>query len=233
MEVFISLLICVFTVIWTFYGIKYILRKETYISFIVFFMATGIGFGLFFTLLLVSNNILKDINVLFNILTILLLWLTFLGALWAAKESFDLKKSSLTQNEYELRPFLRLQWNGSEDSIIELVNDGRGIAYDVIFEEQKFEDGEVTTPLQIKKRPTIRAGGVTKVSYNELISQNDAISTMFNDRDMISHLSTKILAGLTIKCTYFDLVRNKYYAEFVADLDYNDKFRIEKQEKII
>ena len=118
-------------------------------------------------------------NDLVALVQALLLWLTWLGALWAARESFDQKnianktiKEVRQQNDYEMRPYLRLMWAGdnSDDVIFKLDNKGRGIAKDVVFERLNFIDDGFLSPIQIKSRPLVSPNGSTKITRKEIIS---------------------------------------------------------------
>src|SRR3990167_9717557 len=82
-----------------------------------------VGIGCFILALFIINYNDNDGSLFSNdlvaLVQALLLWLTWLGALWAARESFDQKnianktiKEVRQQNDYEMRPYLRLMWAG-------------------------------------------------------------------------------------------------------------------------
>ena len=175
----------------------------------------------------------KNLN---SAVTILFLFWGGLAAVWTARETFDQKqianktiKEIRKQNDYEMRPYLRLQWSDS-DAILELVNVGRGIALDVKFERIDFPNAaSVLTPIQIKSRPLISPKGKTDITREEFF---DSYSPFLKNQDLKTFLEKKIEYGYVIKCTYDDLVGNQYRVGFVSDDTYNDRFRIDYQEKL-
>lgn len=162
-----------------------------------------------------------------------------LAAFWTAVETRDQKqiahetlKEVSKQRDYEMRPYLRLQWvsDGRFEKVFVIVNEGRGIAVDVAFDIQY----KTTLPVfQIKKRPAISPGGkgVTWVTKEELFGSCEA-HAVTDDTRVKGYLDAKMKEGLRMRVTYKDLEDHNYKALFVADDSYNDRFRIDIQDRI-
>ncbi len=179
-----------------------------------------------------------------DLLTIVLLYLTWVGALWVARETFDQKKIANKQIvesrklfEYEVGPYLRLQFmnNPSKDgsNVIKIKNHGRGSAVDVEFETINISSGGPMNPIKIMTRPIMTPEGTSFVKADELAKENNTD----NMQDNINHMRTWLASCietdvLEIKCKYKDTAGNKYKAIFKGDKTYFDGFRIVEQRKV-
>lgn len=178
-----------------------------------------------------------------KLLTITLLYLTWVGALWVARETFDQKNIANNQViesrkyfEYELGPYLRLQFmnkmNKDKNNIIKIKNNGRGSAIDVKFDLINITHGGAMNPIKIMTRPIMTPEGTSFVTAEELAKENETDTMQDNIDHMRTWLGTCIEVGaLHIKCHYKDTVGNKYKATFIGDKTYFDGFRILEQGK--
>lgn len=179
-----------------------------------------------------------------ELLTIVLLYLTWVGALWVARETFDQKKIANKQIlesrklfEYEVGPYLRLQFmnNPSKDgsNVIKIKNHGRGSAVDVEFETINISSGGPMNPIKIMTRPIMTPEGTSFVKADELAKENNTDNMQDNINHMRTWLESCIETDvLEIKCKYKDTAGNKYKATFKGDKTYFDGFRIVEQRKI-
>jgi hypothetical protein len=173
-------------------------------------------------------------------LSSLLLLATAAVVFWYTRETYDLKV--ITQNaksiqqsqfDFENRPYLRLQWSTNGDEVLQIVNDGKGLARDVCFEPIALNDNIPLAPL---RRPVIAAGQYSTISNRELqegagkAEMNAHTEYKFNIK---SHLNDLLKAGKVgeLQVTYLDLRDQVYDAFFVPDERYNDRFNIKSQEK--
>jgi hypothetical protein len=116
--------------------------------------------------------------------------------------------------------------------VLQIVNDGKGLARDVCFEPAKIDD-KAFTPL---RRPVIAAGQCSIISLQEL--QNGAGELELNAYgeykfNIKSELNTLLEVGGfgELHVTYLDLRDQVYDAIFIPDERYNDRFNIKSQNK--
>ncbi|MFI5270987.1 MAG: hypothetical protein ACHQT9_03005 [Candidatus Saccharimonadales bacterium] len=213
---------------------NYIWRKHYRLSILIVALVASWGLVYADNLLPIDNIPAKDE------LSSLLLLATAAVVFWYTRETFDLKV--ITQNaksiqqsqfDFENRPYLRLQWSRNGDEVLQIVNDGKGLARDVCFEPIDIEQGVPFAPF---RRPVIAAGQYTTISQHEL--QTGASKTEVNGyADYIYNVKTKLDDKLKagdfgkLHITYLDLRDQVYDAVFVPDERYNDRFNIESQAK--
>lgn len=112
-----------------------------------------------------------------------LLFATAVIVFWYTRETFDLKqignkqlKDTRKQTDMQLTPYLRLQWNdGDNKNVYDIVNEGEGIALDVIFNPMKFQDQDIKSEYKIKSRPLIAKSKPTTVTKDELNDPNNIV----------------------------------------------------------
>lgn len=156
---------------------------------------------------------------------------------WYTKETFDLKqvqqkqlKEIRKQTDYEIRPFLRLQYNKDSNSIFTIANDGRGLAKDVVFEENSMGPVGHVLKFTIASRPVISAGGHTNVSVGELKERCSGVICIGGD--IGRHIGRYIGNGFLVKAVYADVVGRRYEVIFQSDLSYNDGFKVIRQDRV-
>ncbi len=173
-------------------------------------------------------------------LTSLLLLVTGAIVFWYTRETFDLKV--ITQNaktiqqqqfDFENRPYLRLQWHNGGKSVLQIVNDGKGLARDVCFEPMTLEGKVLFAPL---RRPVIAPHQYTDIGIAELqtTANRDEITGYGNYTfDVKQHIDNLLKKGKVkeIQVSYLDLREQVYDAFFTPDERYNDRFNIRSQEK--
>jgi hypothetical protein len=156
---------------------------------------------------------------------------------WYTRETFDLKqisnkqlKETRKQLDLQLMPYLRLQWNNDRGKFVyDIVNEGEGLAIDVVFNPMKFLDQNISSTYQIKSRPLIAKSKPTTVTTDEL---NDT-SNMVQGEGIKGYLERKIELGHHIEASYKDVDGRKYRAVFQSDPSYNDRFKIVEQKRIL
>ena len=143
-----------------------------------------------------------------------ILFATFLALLWYARETKEMRKETMKQTDFEMRPYLRLQWleNNTNNEIFQIVNDGRGVAVNVIFKKFKIGDKFIS----IKNRPVISSKGWSNINLEEFKGNEEYIVQNINKE-------TEIIVN------YKDLENHKYKVIFSYDESYNDKFKIKFQ----
>ena len=172
-----------------------------------------------------------------------ILFFTAIIVFWYTRETFDLKvltrkelEETRKQTDFEMKPYLRMQISNNEHDIFKIVNCGRGLAIDIRFEKFIIENQKQEIGLLIKSRPLISPSnkGVTVVEYSELLDNIEGtlcakagIAPGNIKRVIMQNLNKNFL----IKATYKDIEHNIYEVIFQADLSYNDRFRIIKQDK--
>lgn len=162
-----------------------------------------------------------------------LLFVTAVVVFWYTRETFDLKqistkqlKETRKQTDMQLTPYLRLQWdNGSNRDIYDIVNEGEGLALDVVFEPMRFIDQNIKSTYQIKSRPLIAKSKPTVVTIDELNSDDNVVK----GTGIKGYLEACIARNHFIKASYKDIEGRKYKVVFQADSTYNDRFKIVEQ----
>jgi len=171
-------------------------------------------------------------------ITAFILWFTAVVVLDYTKETHDLKENSVRQihesrkqYDYEMSPYLRLQWVGSSASIFQIVNDGKGIAVNVEFEPFSFIDDKEKSTFKIKSRPLIVGGhGYSDIGREEIIEGYKGL--LGKDSSFYGYLGSKIDLGFFIQVKYKDFEGHSYIAVFKSNPNYNDKFEIVEQKRI-
>ncbi len=162
-----------------------------------------------------------------------LLFITAVIVFWYTRETFDLKqisnkqlKESRKQADMQLRPYLRLQWNdGDAKNVYDIVNEGEGLALNVVFKSMRFQDQDIPSVYQIKSRPLIAKSKPTTVTVDELNNTDNIVQGI----GIKGYLESWIPKGHFIQVTYDDVESRKYKAVFQSDPSYNDKFKIVEQ----
>jgi len=98
-----------------------------------------------------------------------------------------------------------------------VVNIGRGIAKDLIFEPWIVGDEVV----EIKSRPVMSPGGYSEIGCIEI---GDVLNSSRLKNYIDKELSNGAKYGIVV--TYSDLRKRHYKATFIPDEGYNDRFRI-------
>jgi hypothetical protein len=213
---------------------NYVWRKHYRLSILVITLIASWGVVYADNILSIGNISAKDE------LSSLLLLATAAVVFWYTRETYDLKV--ITQNsksiqqsqfDFENRPYLRLQWSMNGGEVLQIVNDGKGLARDVCFEPIDLERGIPFAPL---RRPVIAAGKHTTIGVREL--QDGAGRSEINAHAEYLYSVKKKLDELLrsgdfgkLHVTYLDLRDQVYDAIFVPDERYNDRFNIESQNK--
>ena len=197
-----------------------------------------LGFYLLVTVIIVVcyNGGLLTLN---ELISAFILWFSAVVVLVYTKETYDMKgnsdrtlKEMRKQSEYERMPFFRIQWTDLNGEVIQIINEGKGIALDLAFKPIKFSDSDLKSEFTFKSRPAVASKGVSVVSLDELW---DGYTGFFNRKsgDNLKHYLFQCLArGFKVTANYNDIVGGKYQAVFQADTNYNDKFRIIEQRRI-
>jgi len=165
-----------------------------------------------------------------------ILYGTALIIFWYTRETYDLKQGQRKefhevkkQTDYEMRPYLRLQWSTNNDNLFQIVNDGRGIAIDVRFKKLKLYDQNLENIFKFKSRPSIRPNGFSDITLIELWSGAYEGILEQGHANIKSYFETWINHGFDITVTYKDIEDRNYTVIFAADKTYNDWFKIKEQ----
>lgn len=174
---------------------------------------------------------------------VFIFWFTALAIFKYTKETYWLKKlqqkileETQKQTDFEMRPYLRLQW--SNDSmrprdVFEIINNGRGLAIDVKFDQFDIRCIKQVIRFSIKNRPLVSNMGGSIVSINELNETKKVIEgANINMESIKDYIETAGFSrgGFSITVKHKDIENHKYIAIFKSDESYNDKFRIEFQD---
>lgn len=142
-----------------------------------------------------------------DILTGQLLWFTAFVIVRYTKETYYLKKLAQTQNITSIRPYLRLQWQTSDNLI--LVNEGKGVA--------------------VALKPRYEANGqiVELLKITAMAAAPNSSTTNFIPEGFIVPNPEEV--RYQIKIRYQDIESRRYVAIFRSSPDNNDKFTIIRQ----
>ena len=138
-----------------------------------------------------------------SFLTLVVLFFTFLELIKYADETSRLRKESekqtqelVKQTDFEMRPYLRLQFDNKtnkesdEKIVFTIANDGRGLAKGVTFEEFTYSSvDDKMTRLLIQSRPVISSGGSSTVSERELSDSFNVIGEDNRDFNFAKNIS--------------------------------------------
>jgi hypothetical protein len=207
------------------------LKKEIGIDFTSISMLLFFAFGVIVLIFCLYINLIK----LNEFISAFILWFTAIVVLDYTKETHDLKENSVRQiheirkqNDYEMRPYLRLQWVGNSNSILQIVNDGKGIALDVKFSPIIFYDQREKSEFKIKSRPLIVGShGWSDISRKEIFEGYAGL--LDENSTFYGYLDSKINLGFLVKVTYKDFEEHTYLAVFKSNEEYNDRFEILEQ----
>lgn len=142
-----------------------------------------------------------------DLLTFELLWFTAFVLVRYTKETYYLKKLAQAQNITSIRPYLRLQWQTTDNLV--LVNEGKGVA--------------------VALKPRYEAGGVIKelLHITAMAAAPNSSTTSFIPPGFTIPNPEK--TNYEIKIRYQDIESRRYVAIFRSSADNNDKFLIVKQ----
>ncbi len=155
---------------------------------------------------------------------------------WYTRETFDLKviqqKELIEirkQTDFQITPYLRIQWSNNKDEIFHIINDGKGLAINL-----RFLPFSPTTELvlNIKHRPVISSGGYTIVSTDELFSNIKQPSIIQDTSILKGLILSYVKNSFSIEATYKDIMNNQYNVVFCSDPTYNDLFYINSQKRV-
>ncbi len=167
----------------------------------------------------------------------LIYFITFIALMWYARETHALRKEEQKQTSLQTRPFLRLefnwdyakQWNGwiygykyynEEPPILQLVNDGKGIARDVSIHD--FDN----------KGRIIKFDKISVIGPNSQPSGISKRSIKYSNGNKVTKLFKKLnpKRNYELIVTYRDVNKNEppYKYKFISDPKDKDGFRIEE-----
>jgi len=163
------------------------------------------------------------------------LFATAVIVFWYARETLDLKQitnkqlfETRRQLFFQARPYLHLQWHeGKNKGVYNIINEGEGMALDVVFEPITFED-DTRIAYQIKSRPLIARSKSTLITTDELATPGAAVK----DAGIKDYLRDRIPRGYYITAAYRDADGRRYRVVFRSDPTYHDQFRIVEQGRL-
>lgn len=193
---------------WIFRIFGFIWKKE-YKKFILFIWVLG-------------TWILYKLNLSDNELVLSFIYFsTGIIIFWYTRETYDLKviqekglREARKQTDFEMKPYLRLQWSENNNEVFQIVNCGRGLAVDVEFKRFELTINLQTISFYIKKRPLISAGnGVSSVSVTELVDNIEVIKggslDQQNVKKFIFHAAKEFGNHYIVCAKYKDIENNK------------------------
>lgn len=165
--------------------------------------------GSILTIILFLNDIIK----LSEALSGFILWFTAFAILRYTKETYYLKKLSQKQNITSVRPYLRLQWEATKNLV--LVNEGKGVA--------------------VNLRPIFKKGNNQRrlIQISAMAASPGSQTRSFIPNNFQPPLDPNLnFNKYLIEIAYTDIEKRQYIAIFETDTNFNDEFKIIRQEEI-